>query len=162
MKILKLRFLPAVVCVSLLGIGGVQAADDPNLARVWAVTPKPGMDQQLEDAMKAHNKWRVDNGDPWSWSTYHRSTGDDLGTWFIRSGNHTYADFDAYGDSEFAKKAYEHWMANVEPYVANSASHLSENLPDLSHWPADAGPHEWYWVYTYKLKPGNGRAFVAA
>ena len=161
MKILKLRCLPVVLFIALLGMGAAEAADDPNLARMWVVTPKAGMDQQLEDAMKAHNAWRVDNGDPWSWNTYHKVTGDDLGTWTIRSFGHSYADFDAYGDSEFGTKAYEHWLANVEPYVANTASHLAENVPDLNNWPDDAGPFEWFWVYTYKLKSGSARDFTA-
>jgi hypothetical protein len=162
MTILKLRLLPVALCLALLGMNGVQAADDPNIARMWVITPKAGMDQQLEDAMKAHNKWRVDNGDPWRWDTFHKSTGDDLDSWTLRSFGHTYADLDAYGDSDFGKQAYENWLANVDPYVDAVAGHLAELAPDLSNWPEDAGEFEWFWVYTYKLKPGSQGDFTDA
>ena len=139
-----------------------QDADEPNLARMWVVKPKPGTDQQLEDAMKAHNAWRKENKDPWSWNTYHTVTGSDLDLWYIRSPGHSYADFAAYGDSEFTKKAYEHWMANVDQYVAEYHGHIAEFAPEISQWPDDAGPFEWFWIYEYKLKPGHNRPFFAA
>lgn len=162
MSNLKRRFSLAAICLSVIGAGAVQAADDPNIARMWVVTPKAGMDQQLEDAMKAHNQWRVDNNDPWPWSTYHQVTGSDLGDWLIRSCCHSWADMEAYGNSDFSTAAYEHWMANVEPYVAETAGHMSEAMPEISNWPEDAGPYEWVWAYTYKVKPGKANDFIAA
>lgn len=142
--------------------GHAQDSEEANLARMWVVKPKPDMNQQLEEAMKAHNAWREENKDPWSWNTYHTSTGSDLDLWFIRSPGHSYADFDAYGDSEFTKQAYEHWMANVDQYVAEYHGHIAEFAPEISQWPADAGPFEWYWVYNYKITPGHDRQFFAA
>lgn len=160
------RMVIALLTVASLMLAPMAAfsADEPesNLARMWVVKPKPGMDQELEDAMKAHNAWRVENKDPWGWNTYHQVTGDSLDLWFIRSGGHSYADLDAYGDSEFSKNAYAHWLETVDPYVASYQGHLAEFAPDVSNWPADAGPYKWYWVYTYQLKPGTGRPFTAA
>lgn len=56
-----------------------QWPDGGNLARMWVVVPKPGMDRQLEEAMKTHNKWRQENGESWHWNTYHPVTGEHLG-----------------------------------------------------------------------------------
>ncbi len=73
------RMVIALLTVASLMLAPMAAfsADEPesNLARMWVVKPKPGMDQELEDAMKAHNAWRVENKDPWGWNTYHRVTG---------------------------------------------------------------------------------------
>ena len=60
-----------------------------NLARLWVVVPKAGMEDQLEAAMKAHNAWRVENGDPWGWNTYHRVSGGGLNEWYLRSRGHS-------------------------------------------------------------------------
>jgi len=157
------------MALALLAVAGLMlaplaafSADDPNLARMWVVTPKPGMDDKLEEAMKAHNAWRVEHKDPWSWNTYHTVTGDGLGAWYIRSSGHSYADLDAYGGSEFSKKAWKHWMETVDPHVATYAGHLAELAPEISNWPEGSGPYEWYWVYTYHLKPGGGRPYFAA
>ncbi len=159
-KKLMLTFL-AVAGLILSPLAGF-SADEPNLARMWVVTPKPGMDTELEQAMKKHNAWRIENKDPWSWNTYHTVTGDGLDAWYIRSPGHSYADMDAYGDSDFSKKAYEHWMENVDKYVETYRGHLAEFAPEISHWPEDAGPYDWFWVYTYHLKPGGGRPYFAA
>jgi len=160
----RMRIAWLMVASMMLAPLAAFSADEPesNLARMWVVKPKPGMDQQLEDAMKAHNAWRVKNKDPWGWNTYHQVTGDNLDMWFIRSPGHSYADFDTYGDSEFSEKAYAHWLETVEPYVASYQGHLAEFAPEISNWPADGGPYEWYWVYTYQIKPGAGRQFFAA
>jgi hypothetical protein len=157
------KIVAAIIAVSLILPGLVAAQEtEGNLARMWVVVPKDGMSDQLEAAMKAHNAWRVENGDPWSWNTYHRVSGDELGNWYIRSPGHTYADLDAYRDSDFSERAFEHWSANVDQYVADYSTHLSEYAPDISNELPDDGPFEYFWVYDYHIKPGMGRQFYAA
>ena len=84
----------AAFCL-ILPMAATAQEEEGKLARMWVVVPKDGMGDQLEEAMKAHNAWRVENGDPWGWNTYHRVSGGDLDHWYIRSGGHTYADLDA-------------------------------------------------------------------
>ena len=151
----------AVCCLAMPMLATAQE-EEGKLARMWVVVPKDGMGDQLEEAMKAHNAWRAENGDPWSWNTYHRVSGGDLDHWFIRSPGHTYAELDAYRDSEFSQRAFEHWSANVDQYVADYRTHLAEYAPELSHEQPDEGPYEYFWVYTYHIKAGMGRQFYAA
>lgn len=161
---MKIRTVLAIAAAlgSLLAVA-VQAQDSGgNLARMWVVVPKEGMEDQLEEAMKAHNAWRTENGDPWSWNLYHRVSGGDLNHWYLRSPGHTYADLDAYRDSDFSQKAFEHWSANVDQYVAEYRTHLAEAVPELGHTQPDDGPYEYFWVYTYHIKAGMGRPFYAA
>jgi hypothetical protein len=161
---MKIRTMLVLIAAWSVLLPALSSAQDTagNIARMWVVVPKEGMDDQLEAAMKAHNAWRVENGDPWSWNTYHRVSGDDLNHWYIRSGGHTYADLDAYRDSDFSQRAFEHWSANVDQYVAEYRTHLAEYAPEISHTLPDEGPYEYYWVYDYHIKPGMGRAFYAA
>jgi len=158
------RFLAVVAAICVLLAPAVVHAQESegNLARMWVVIPKDGMDDQLEAAIKQHTAWRQENGDPWSWNTYRRASGGDLNHWFIRSPGHTYADLDAYRDSEFSKKASEHWGKYVHEYVADYRTHLAEFAPEISHTRADQPPSEYFWVYTYHIKAGQGRRFYAA
>jgi hypothetical protein len=159
-KILTMLGLAVLLLVPLAS--PLQAADEPNLARMWVVKPKPGMDRELEAALKAHNAWRSENQDPWSWNIYHTTTGADLDLWFIRSPGHSYADFAAYGDSEFTTKAYKHWMDNVDRYVAEYRGEIEEYAPEISQWPENDESFEYFWVYTYHVQPGLSQPFYAA
>ena len=137
------------------------AADTPTIARMWKVTPKPGMEQDLEDAIKAHSAYRMDNKDSWTWNVYQTLSGDMDGSCFIRSANHTWADIGAYSDSEFVENARNHWNANVDQYVQTYHGSMAEYLPEISNWPEGA-VYEYYWVYTYHIQPGRTQAWEAA
>jgi len=137
------------------------AAGGP-LDKVWTIIPKPGMEVQFEKAFAAHVQWRRDNKDPWSWEVYTEADGPEVGARFARSGNHTWADFDAYEDSDFAKKADEQWNTTVAPYVAATRSSMSEYLPAISHWPDDAPDYQLFQLNTYRLKPGAEARYLTA
>lgn len=131
-----------------------------NIARVWAMTPKAGETAAFNDALKAHAAWRRDNNDPWKWTFWRAASGKMDGTVIIRSTNHTYADFDAYGEGEFRDKASADWNANVAPHVAAAWSSLSRLDKDMVDWPE--GDYKVVRVTRFHLKAGHGRDFRAA
>ena len=159
-----MRKVYLAACAAILGLmtAGASLADDaPTLAKMWKITPKPGMSDALKSALKVHAAFRTENGDPWSWNMYQLVTGEMDGSWYIRSFPHTWADMDAYRDSDFTKKALTHWNATVDQFVADYGSSISRYVPELSNWP-EAATYTYYWVYTYHIRPGRTQAFKAA
>ncbi|MBA3563773.1 MAG: hypothetical protein H0W33_07150 [Gammaproteobacteria bacterium] len=104
-------------------------------------------------------KWRRDNGETWSWMTWRPVTGDRMNSIYVRSGEHTLADMDAY--EEFSAKAGAHWNRTVDQYVESYATWITETDSDLEVWPEDLQPNL-IQAYTYRLKPGGDRSFDAA
>lgn len=131
-----------------------------TLSRMFAITPKAAMDEQFQRAFEEHVKWRAENGDPWSWNTYHQVLGNDLDSFFIRSSGHKWVDLDAY--NAFNAKAIEHWNANVHPYVEKVTSSMDEVNTEVLHWPEDDSDLAYFWVYEYHLKSGHTDAFYKA
>jgi hypothetical protein len=52
-------------------------------------------------------EFRQEQGDPWSWGIGQVVVGENLGTYYALSGPHSWADFDAYNNSEFTQIADE-------------------------------------------------------
>ncbi len=157
---MKIKFFALVAASLLAGAVFGQEEAPGTLARLFVVTPKAGMDEQFQRAFEEHVKWRAENGDPWSWNTYHQVLGDDLDSFYIRSAGHKWAEFDAY--NEFGARAIEHWNTNVHPYVAGITSSMDDLNTEVLHWPEDDSDMAYFWVYEYHLKPGHTDAFFKA
>ncbi len=159
-----MRKILLTACAAVLGVMSVGASfaeDAPTLAKMWRITPEPGMSDALKSALKAHAEFRTENGDPWSWNMYQLVTGEMDGSWYIRSFPHTWADMDAYRDSDFTEKALTHWNATVRQFVASYGASISRYVPEISNWPEGA-TYAYYWVYTYHIRPGRTQAFKSA
>lgn len=150
--------LPLLLCMSLMA-GGVSAQE--NLAQRYEFTPKPGMSSAAVTAMRAHAEWRVQNGDPWSWTTYVVVTGEDVGSIFVRSGSHTWADFDAY-DASFALKGATHFAASVGPLLESTSSSISLVDTTKIRWPEDASGYSLLQFVDYHLIPSREQQFDEA
>ncbi len=151
-----LRSLALVVATSV----GVSAAasGQNNLARTYNVTPKAGMGAQFETALREHAQWRTANNDPWTWSVSVAETGQNFGTYGIRSGGHSWADFDAY-DAGFGPQGLVHYMATVAPLVESTTSTISRTDEDLSRLPPDGFNLAFVTVTKFQLRPGRGSQF---
>ncbi len=147
--------------LAVIAMPATAAEDTPTIARMWKVVPKDGMWVQMEEAMRAHIRFRVDNGDPWSWNVYRVVGGEIDGARYVRSANHTWADVQAYADSEFVAKALDHWNATVHPFVDSYVTSIANYHPDISQWPEGA-LFKYYRVFTYHLEPGTLVEFKAA
>jgi hypothetical protein len=148
----------ALALVALVLSNATAVAQDSNLTRGYEVTAKAGMAAQLETAIMQHAQWRKANNDPWVWIVYTTETGDNLGTFVIRSGNHTWADFDAY-DQGFGPEGLTHWNATVAPLVESITSAISRTLPDNNQLPPDGTQIAFVTVTTFHLRPGMEAQF---
>ena len=105
--------LSLVVATAAVMLTGIPAhAQDATYARSYTVTPKDGMVAQFEAALQAHTRWRTENNDPWTWGVSTFEVGEAVGRYAIRSGGHSWADFDAY-DAGFGPEGLVHWNATV-------------------------------------------------
>jgi hypothetical protein len=153
----QLRVL-TLVTAAMLGVGSAATAQDNNLARSYTVTPKAGMAAQFEVALRAHAQWRMDNNDPWTWGVSVVETGEDLGTYGIRSGGHSWADFDAY-DAGFGPQGFLHWMATVAPLVESMTSVITMT-DQANSKPAPPGTTiAFVNVQQFQLRPGRELEF---
>lgn len=156
-----IRRLSAIfVAAALLLSGPLVAEEDKEPGRLvdaWFVEAKAEAGDAFWKALKEHAQWRRDNGDPWQWSFYVAVTGNVGDKVTIRSGGHRIEDLDAYQNSEFSKKASEHWDQNVHPHVKSYYRSFSTRDSELYDWPE--GDYKLFWVYTMDLKPGHGRDF---
>ena len=135
-------------------------AQASNLARLYFVEAKPGHEAQLETAIKEHAQWRKQAGDPWIWIVHQVVNGGNLGSFAIRSGDHSWADFDSY--EEFGIKGTTEWNKNVVPHVGSVSNVITSVDTTNFNWPSNFEEVNLISVTTYHLKPGHGRAFTEA
>ena len=155
-------FVITMMALSIAAIGKTAVAqdDEGQVAVVWTIVAKPGSAPAYRDAVAAHMKWRADNSDPWGWRAFEDSTGDPVNVMYFRSGNHHWADLDAYDASEFNQKANDHWNTHVDPHVESYDRAFSRTDAELRLWP-EGGVYSHIRVLTFKLQPGHLQAFQA-
>jgi hypothetical protein len=147
--------LAAAVAASVLGGSTALAqANTSTIARTYTVKAKPGMSAQFEVALREHAQWRAANGDPWDWNVSMRETGENLGTYGIRSGGHSWADFDAY-DAGFGPQGLVHWNATVAPLVESMSSAITTANLEISKPPPEGTAYAFIYVQTFHLRPGR-------
>lgn len=145
----------------LLAFGALPAVSHAqgDLARLYEMTPKQGMGAQFQAALAAHAKWRQQNKDPWAWQVYEAVNGDKLGTFYARSGNHQWADFDAY-DAGFGPKSSTHFGETVGPLLAEVTGSITTTDTINARWPEDQTGYVLFQVITYHLKPDKVQQFT--
>lgn len=152
-----LRTILAVGVAAMLGAGTTRAQES-NLARSYMVVPKDGMSAQFEAALKAHAQWRQENGDPWNWGVSTYDTGEHISAYGIRSGGHSWADFDAY-DAGFGPRGLQHWMATVAPLVKSMTSTITASDQENSKLPPAGTQLALVTVTQFQLRPGREQQF---
>ena len=145
-----------VFCFGLLS-QGLLAEKANNLAMVYYVDAKDGHEADFLEAITEHAQWRRDAGDPWTWHVYQVAVGEELGRYIIRSGDHAWADFDAY--EQLNVKASAHWNETVGPHIAEVTNAISTMDEDVINWmPQDE--INFVSVTSYNLKPGKWGEFT--
>lgn len=157
------RLALGALATAAITVGTAHAQDD-NLARSYLITPKIGQDIQFDAALSAHAALRRAELDPWSWTVYTIETGPDAGSYFIRSGDHRWADFDGYDVSTpFQQKVTQHWNNTVSPLVGEWSSTITRIDTSLSAAPMiETSPPGFANVTAYYLRPEMQRQFGAA
>lgn len=135
---------------------GVVAQDEPqgNLAEVWVVTVKDGMDNEFRDAFKKHIEFRARKNDPREWRTYTPVIGDELDHYLIRYCCISHADIDNYTEWSREAKAGEHWNENVDESVESYRHYLQTVDFDNSSWPDGDPAFQLFGVTRYTHKMG--------
>ncbi len=152
--------LALLLALSLAPTLSAQGAPPESLAKLYHVTVKPSMEIPFEQALRSHAKWRTEQGDPWTWIVYQVVNGDGLGDYYIRSGNHAWADFDAY--DSFLMKGAPHFNAVVGPYLTSLSSVITGLDTVHMLWPEDPSSVKLLQLITYEIKEGHQAEFNQA
>lgn len=149
-----------------MALGAVNAEDaapppDQNIAESWTMTPKAGMVNEFETALKAHLDFRTSKADPRQWDTYTPYVGDKLGFYVVRSCCASWAAIDDYTKWQNDSGTQAHWNANVDQYVASYAHAFFEVDFENSNWASNT-EYRFVNVTEYKLKRGSYEALNAA
>ncbi len=102
-----------------------------KIAELWVFWPKEGHAEQFQQAANAHLAWRKQAGEPYGWTAFTPIVGDDLSFFVYRSGEHQWADLDAYEAWAMKAKADSQYEKDVAPHVARVEHYLTED--DLDH-----------------------------
>ncbi len=139
---------PLAAAVLVIGLtlapGQLQAQ---NIAQVWTVKPVAGSGAGFESALRDHIAWRKANGETWNWTTYQVVTGPNQGDYVIRSGDHTWADFDEY-DAGFGPKGGLAFGAMVLPLTASASMTITATDATKLRLPDDMAEYNLFTVVT--------------
>lgn len=155
-----IRTASLAVIVAAAALAAAREVDAQGIARVYVMTPAPGQQQAFEKALTAHAQWRKQAGDPWSWSVYQVVDGEDLGSFLVRSGGHTWADLDAY-DAGFGQRGDARFNADVGPLLAHISSSITQEDTSLVRMPDSPDGYTLVQVTRYHVKPEKSQAFHA-
>lgn len=144
----------------LLVPGAAMSLEDQSVSWIYWIKPKPGMERDFEQGVKAHHSWRREQGDPWAWLVWRIGTGPQTGTYAIATFNHRWADFDSPPVSP--AKAVENYRDTIEPYVESVRVEQYLYHADISNVPADLPPREFSVTEMIEVHVGRERDFIDA
>lgn len=152
------RFVvPFLFLFALVWLPGQTQAQD--LSQFWIFTVEPQDIPTFEAAFKAHVEFRQAQGDPWTWYTHQVAVGEELGTYYVASWNHTWADFDAYDAWEGGEAASSHFMATVGPLLKDMSTEITQSNREMERMPADPMSVNLVNVTTFHVIPGKQMQF---
>ena len=157
MRTLKVALAALVAALFALP---VTAEAQANKAQVYHLAPKQGAETGFEAALQNHAEWRENHDDPWTWHVYQVVQGKHLGHYIVRSGGHSWSDWDSY-EQGFGQKAGQHYAATVAPLEGKSKAYVEAVDTSLVRWPQEMQHPKLISVQTYKLEPGSGEQWYA-
>jgi len=134
----KLRWTAHAVLVVLAALcwllpAQAQETETEGVARLVTITPKPGHDDALIEAITGYHKWIAQFEGHHRYQWYRVATGPDSGKYIARTANHNWADFDARYDWQAeADAAFER---DVAPHVESAVFWFTTDMRELSHLP---------------------------
>ncbi len=152
------RLVLTCLLLAVLVLPAAVVAQDGTIARMARWEAQPGMTDEFEAGLKAHNALHVEQNDPNPLFTFEILSGDQVGQYLRGSFNHNWADFDDAGENAEADAADS--AVNINPYLASTTTIFWRSVSNLSN-PAD-GLKPLARVIFFQLKPGHERAFTAA
>lgn len=157
----RMTLIVLTVCaIALPLMAGDEEMPPPMVAKNHFVTVNPGQALEFEAAYKGHLEFHASKNDTWYWHTWQVTNGQAFGQYIIRTGNHTWSDFD--GRGEFEQQDYAHYVENVSAYVKKVSSNLVVGVPSISNWPDDYGMPTMVEVNVFHVNSEYDRAFFLA
>jgi len=138
----KGRFFFILGLVCLLALPLLAQEKPGNVAGAWYVKPKPGMQQQFEQALKRHMEWHKQQKDTWAVNVAAAVVGERVGLYEIAVGGHHWKDFDA--RAKFDEADNTDYNANVAQYANLVGSSFWIHHPELSQPMAGDAPFAEY------------------
>lgn len=155
------RIFLAFSLISLVALSAAaQQGPQTDIARLFQIKVKNGHAAQFEEAYKQHLAWHTQQKDTWEWSAWQFDTGEEFGQYIIRTGNHTWADFDNRGAMGVADGADA--QQRLTPHTEETKSWLARGLLDISHWPDRGTPPAMILVSRYHLHQGAEQDWLFA
>jgi hypothetical protein len=152
-------YLIAIIAVAIAA--PLMAQEDeqppPMVAQNFFVTVDVGQIVAFEGAAKKHFEWHAAQHDTWYWHTWQIVSGEHFGQYIVRSGNHTWADFDEH--AAFDQKDTADSLENAARYVKDLSSNIVVAAPEITKWPDDYGMPAMVDVTVIQVNDEYGRAF---
>lgn len=141
-----------------VGVACVLAGSAPaqEIAQTYEFQPKD--DAAFEAALEKHAEDRMEEGDPWTWNVWEEIAGPNTGTYIVRSGGHSWGDFDTYNEN-FGGEAALHFEADVTSTIETTHSWIGRFDTALSRPPNDGDRVRFAEVVTYHIEPGKQAQF---
>jgi quinol monooxygenase YgiN len=155
----KVKLIVFATLASLFWLIPAQAQDEKkdNIARAVMITPKPGHEKTLIEAITEYHHWMANFEGHMEYNWYRIVTGPHTGKFMARTGGHQWADFDAeYDWEEEAGKVFE---SNVAPHIQEMHVEYTSEMTDFSHWPENFEGYTHYSVQDWYVKNGHYRKF---
>lgn len=159
---MRTRIAVTAFTAALVATLATQPVEAQNLASVYQVTANPGEGAGFEAAMREHMEWRAEHDDPWVWNVYQVVVGDELGDYLVRSGNHAWADMDAYNAWSQESGAGPHFGVTVAPLVETVTNRVTATDTIRQRLPENLAEMTYFSVTTYHLNVGGGSDFNEA
>lgn len=156
MRTVKIAVAALVAALFALPVAG--HAQTANKAQLYRFTPKQGAQADFEAALKSHAQWREQNGDPWSWGVWQVVQGQHLGDFIVRSGGHSWADWDSYMQG-FGARGSQKFGADVGPLLASEAGYVEAVDTAMVHWPEGMGTPALVEVIDFHLDPAKANGW---
>ena len=124
--------------------------------QVWV---QAGSELEFEQGLKDHMAMNDAAGDPRPWEVWMQVIGKGTGSYFIRSGGRTWADFDTEIEIENDR---EHIVTEVSSHSKWSETKINQWDLEVSRWPEGDAIPKMGEITVFKLKPGAVKDFYSA
>lgn len=155
-----MKKLLAILLLQALAPSAAAALDDQSVLWVSWIKPKPGMEAEFEAGIRAHHRWRADQGDTWAWLVWRIDTGAATGTYAIGTFNHAWSDFDT--PPVDLALARENRRQTIMPYVDSIRVEHYVYQAAISNVPDDLPPRNFSITEMIEVRVGKERDFMSA
>jgi len=134
-----------------------QAQENDGVATTVLITPKPGHDKQLVDAIIEYHHFVAQFEGHFEYRWYEVLTGPNTGKYAARSGGHNWSDFDA--EYEWQAQAQEMFENTVAPHIEHAQNMITEEMSDFMHWPESFDGYTHFNIQNWYVKNGQWAGF---